>query len=52
MSIFDIPYQLADLDVEIKHLDEEHAQVVEDLKLMVQRLQNTDEYCANNMLFH
>lgn len=44
MSVFDIPYQLADLDVEIKHLDEEHAQVVEDLKLMVQRLQNTDEY--------
>ena len=26
MSIFDIPYQLADLDAEIKRVSEEHAE--------------------------
>lgn len=44
MSIFDIPYQLADLDAEIKRVSEEHAETVEQLQFMVQRLQNTDQY--------
>jgi len=44
MSIFDIPYQLADLDAEIKRVSEEHAETVEELQFMVQRLQNTDQY--------
>lgn len=44
MSIFDIPYQLADLDDEIKRVAEEHAETVEQLQFMVQRLQNTDQY--------
>lgn len=44
MSIFDIPYQLADLDAEIKRVSEEHAENVEQLQFMVQRLQNTDQY--------
>lgn len=44
MSIFDIPYQLADLDDEIKRVSEEHAETVEQLQFMVQRLQNTDQY--------
>lgn len=44
MSIFDIPDQLSDLDVEINRLNEEHATVTEELKTMIQRLQNTDQY--------
>lgn len=44
MSIFDIPKQLVELDTEIKRIKNDHEETVEDLRSVVKRLKELDNY--------